>query len=115
MRRVYYVALQYLATLVIASVTIRPPLKKYNSCTIGKQTGCLYFFLITGLMWSIADIGFFLANEVLEESVSFPIISAVSFLFALSFDLVQTCCPNRNLLSFIKFEKIHYDIATFLS
>ncbi|XP_067948407.1 transmembrane protein 144-like [Watersipora subatra] len=32
--------------------------------------------LASGLLWSIADIGFFLANEVLDESVSFPIINA---------------------------------------
>jgi len=34
----------------------------------------------SGVMWSIADISFFMANEVLDESVSFPIINAVSII-----------------------------------
>lgn len=34
-------------------------------------------YIFAGIMWSIADISFFIANEILEESTSFPIISVV--------------------------------------
>ena len=31
--------------------------------------------LVSGAMWGIADIGWFVANEYLSEAVSFPIVT----------------------------------------
>lgn len=35
--------------------------------------------LISGVMWAIADIGWFVANDALSPVVSFPIITSVSW------------------------------------
>lgn len=32
---------------------------------------------ISGIMWGIADVGWFIANKVLSEPISFPIITTV--------------------------------------
>jgi len=34
--------------------------------------------LISGVMWAIADIGWFVANDALSPIISFPIITSVS-------------------------------------
>ena len=36
--------------------------------------------IISGIMWAIADSSWFIANAVLSEAVSFPIVTAVSML-----------------------------------
>jgi glucose uptake protein GlcU len=35
--------------------------------------------LVSGVMWAIADIGWFVANDALSPVVSFPIITSVSW------------------------------------
>jgi len=33
---------------------------------------------VAGVMWAVADIGWFIANDTLSQPISFPIITSVS-------------------------------------
>jgi len=50
--------------------------------------------LCTGFIWSISDISFFLANQTLSESESFPIINDVSTMC-----VVGLCPPLAYLIA----------------
>ena len=34
--------------------------------------------IVSGLMWGVADMAWFVANDALSETISFPIITTVS-------------------------------------
>ena len=47
---------------------------------------------LSGTMWAVADIGWFIANDVLSQPISFPIITSVSTSSIVCFSAVSKMC-----------------------
>ena len=50
---------------------------------------------VSGVMWALADVSWFIANAVLSEAVSFPMVTSVRsywlmFISAISFSILQS-------------------------
>jgi len=65
---------------------------------------------LSGIMWAIADIGWFVANDTLSQPISFPIITSVSRSLSHS----RSLCSSKRLCNFSYFMALHISPFTFL-